>query len=396
MDNLENVVRKLLEEKFKFFSGKDCKRKGDKNILFFPRKKLKLEKLNLNGSLFQTWFISERLKRRTTFLEKPTIYCEEGITSGFRSGIILNKEGKYLKLKGITLKPYFKHSKKRGLCSLEEAFFEQFHASILRILPLYFPIKPYLVVPVFLSKDLSSILSYLKKPLTPFKVGKDSTPREKYRNLKEEYKFYKNLRDSMKDLFFVSVLEIEGDTRLDEAIYHLTKKKLKGEKKITRDNLLYYLCFWAGVSKAHLSLLRAGWSKDLKNTNCHIGNFVVYDSKGKLNVGIVDVSSVVYKEYFEENKKFFEHLTKELNSFRDDLDDPACCFPTYLNYNFFPSNLKDNCFRAIKTGYHAAFLYFYLKGKIINPIKMRNKIVVPEKTYLSTEEFKEQCNYILS
>ena len=404
MNSLDKVIEEARRQRFAFVNAENgntgiskeiINNPQKKELLFFPRKKLIVKKME-NRNLSESYYIAGRANKRGTSLEKPTELTGEALTSGLRCGIIMDNEGKYVKLKGIAPTTYFAQKGVRGLCHPTEAYHEHLFARLLEAdgFP-YLAIKPkFIETAVVPSNDLNvkRLVAYSGKYSRTVHTSEQKSAKGTFDNLRN---FFNRTSDS--NLFCISALETKGDTRLDEAIFHLTKKKLKGRKKAARDSILHYLSFGAGVAKAYLTAYGFSWGKDLDNTNSHIGNFAVYSENGIVETGIVDVCSLQKNKDFENRAKFLNHLKGEIEYFRENFyEDTACCFPAYLRYNNFPKKLREECFAALKTGYMACLLLHNNERRDMWQIEQPKRILFPENLYLKEDDFRKECERIMN
>jgi hypothetical protein len=395
METLEEAVEEVLRQSFVRKNKWDYGKRPKQDVLFFPRNKIKLMKIRSGNWEPKAWFIYSRTKEKATKLELPTEISREGLTSGYRSGIIMDKKGGYWKLKGICLGRLVGEPKIRGLCDIREAVEEQINA-----LGLTYEGLPHLeVFPGFLEvhqypSEQPTIDNFLNLYNTPRGFIRTEKVRENdvksfRREMRKYDGFIKSLdRKTIRDHYFVSALQIKADTRLDETVYHLTRKELKGEKMAERDNLMHNLAFRAGIAKASLNLQDFSWGKDLKNTNNHLGNFVLITTPGgMLDVGIVDVSEIQRASSFKSG--YYKHLQEELESLAKDFySRTTFSTATPLRHRYFPQELKEECINAMKTGYAMMLLYTRYEHQDIRPIPKPEKILVPANFMMTVEEFK--------
>ncbi len=392
-------------------SGSEKKQKLEE-ILFFPRKKLKMQKIKSGNWEPRAWFIEERLEERITGLELPTEFTREAITSGFRSAIVKEKNGRYMRLKGVSQKAQLtikigrtEQYNCKGMCLLNEAISEQIGAlnlaysgyTNLPILPGF--IESHLHLPPNQLSANSFIDNFngarflfeidsLKK-LNGFQILDTLCSKEK--------KFSAEVGEDFDHKYrVVSGLQIAGDTRLDEAIYNLTKKNLTGDKKGMRDELLYHLCFLSGIAKAELSLHGFSWAENHIETNNHIGNFVIFPSKGMLRAGVCDLGALKYIHDFKNNIDFSVFLNEELKSFREDFMGRTFSFPCDMNYRFFSKKLRENCFHALQTGYYAHICASQQSSGVEGALPPLSKVLVPSDIQLSESDFRGMIDYVAS
>lgn len=229
-----------------------------------------------------------------------------------------------------------------------------------------------------------------RKSIHTQKVGEYDT-----RGMKREMERYDNfIKNELFNMIindghhFVSALGIEADTRLDEAIYHLTKKELNGSLKAERDNLLLTLAFRAGYCKAAMNLHDFVWGKDLKNTNNHLGNFVLHSTEnGILDIGLVDISDI--QRLPRLNGNYQRHLQEELDSLAQDFHAKGTySLASQQRYRHFPEELRRQCEDAMRTGYGTMLMYTRMDCNDIRPIDTPENILVPSHFMITMEEFK--------
>ena len=137
---LEQALEQTLEQKFEFEFDKTELTK-EKDIVFFPRKIVKVKKFRSGRWESRSWFISERTNRYATKLEESTFKTREALSSGLRS-VIIREEDDYIRLKGVAPKTQISQGGIRGLCNFSEAFFESLHAHTLLTRDFPTPITP--------------------------------------------------------------------------------------------------------------------------------------------------------------------------------------------------------------------------------------------------------------
>jgi hypothetical protein len=188
--------------------------------------------------------------------------------------------------------------------------------------------------------------------------------------------------------YFVLGMKIQGDTRLDEACYHLTRKELKGGLREKRDELLRYLFFRAGVLNGLLATYGFAWSSDLVYSNSHFGNFTLSSRKGMLDVRICDLGSARFISGFEKQHEFIKFTNQEVDNFKHEFERTSG-MTVQTRYKHFPRKLKRECFDALRTGY-AIMLSNYQKsmGDILMSYDSP-RIIVPDKAVISVDEFKD-------
>src|SRR3989338_4005724 len=356
---LEQALEQTLEQKFKFRFNNHPKKICEKDILFFPRKIVKVKKFKSGRWEPRSWFISERTNKYATGLEEPTSKTQEALYSGLRS-VIIKQDNDYIKLKGVAPKTQLAQGGIRGLCNFHGAFFESLNAHLLLTRDFPTPITPRFIemtIPFRKIKDMNGLKEFLYLFSLPRYAIHFNKKQKKFDLLVKDYNSFEKEVDYFSTLCFVSAFNIKGDTRMDEVFYHLTKKDLKGDKKEIRDELMIYLSYRAGFSKSYLSQIGMALGKEFLRTNSHIGNFAIYPEEGSINVGLTDLAGIQFNTSFDDSENlikkssFLEHLKRELEEFRKDYDDPASSFSSHLRYKFFTEELKDRCFAALKTGY---------------------------------------------
>ncbi|MFH0831269.1 MAG: hypothetical protein V1886_00145 [archaeon] len=393
--SVENIINEIRRQRFLFhMDDANARQKAADSIVFFPRKKLKMKKMG-DKNFSRAYFISERTDKTATRLEKPTEANYEALASGLRSAIIKESSGKYIKLKGVAPRLNLSQKGWRGLCSKEEVFCEHLFCHSLGELEFPFlPITPSFVEPA----NIPSKIAGLEGVVTFASSGHKNalTHSESFEEIFNEYQNFFEAFPS-NSFCFVSAFEIEGDTRLDEAIYHLTKNPLRGNKKKMRDSILHYLSFFAGFSKAALMTEDFSWGNNFDNTNAHIGNFVVYPQDNVVDVGITDLNGMKVSHTFDSRADFIKHTEKELACFKDNLfEETACSFPTYLRYKHFSGRLRQECFDAMRTGYLTFLGWHTLETKLIFPSRKHKNLLFPEKFYIPENQFNKDCEEIMN
>lgn len=384
-----------------FGQVKTCKSRGHQkgDLLFFPRKKLKMEKINSKNTdqESRSWFIRERLEEKVTSLAQSTDISKEGITSGLRSAIIREPAGTYIRLKGVAPKLYETHKRKVGfvggdrwgLVCQSEAYMEQVASTMLSHYKFPFiSMKPSFVELFSLSPN--------KRASNNWDVQSQRTTKEKLRLLKE-FEMATQNEAVQTNYSFVSASRISGDTRLDEAIYELTKIELSGKRKLERDELIYYLAFNAGVALASLNIRDCAWSGRLDATNSHLGNFILDGLQGKLmQSALCDLDSLSQITEFSSSREFWDHNDKDIELFRNDFfTEYTTSHPTSLKYKHFPEELRESSFQAFKTGYALILANAY--SRAMNPSRIRpKKVIVPTKPVIFSQDFRDKVAYVLS
>lgn len=433
MGRMDQLVDSVAEEIVKYrLYGADGKRGYDayqnqkvEDVLFFPRKKLKMVKLRSGNWEPRARFIDERLSERATRLDLPTDMSSEGLTSGLRSAIV--REGdRYFRLKGVAVKTYESHVKRKlpskvqyadkwGLCLFEEALNEQVAAmnldyikfEALGMTPAY--IEAFFIPPRLATSK--SVDQFFSNPVTRIDFQKPKTRQELIEG--------NRVLNAINSLFldspayyqnsFVSAFGINGDTRVDEAFYELTKNKLRGKKARERDELMRLLSFRAGFSLAALNLLDISWGSKLEATNSHLGNFVISPSDGFVSVGLVDLDSIGYKDWFgnpilpphlsDSSPSYYRHLKQDLKNFRHDFfADYTTSHPVSLPYREFSGQLRQECWMAFRSGY-AIKSYAerkLRKSEILIPVGEipESSLVAPSQLVISDKDFRDRIKYV--
>lgn len=418
MKHLEEAVEYARAQENGFFladargnsQATEAKKTQTGEILFFPRKKLKMQKIRSGPWNPRAWFIQERLKEKVTKLDNPTELTHEGITSGFRSAIIKETDQSYVRIKGVSQIARVKANLSkdsaytgRGLCFLTEALSEQIANFVLfaedltaiTILPEYIELHQTLE-----AKNINRTIREFGKRRFLFDINKAG-----HIPMNRVIDYLSNTFDNLDRIFgedhdfryrAISAFKIRGDTRLDEAIYQLTRKSLAGEKRELRDDLLYHLCFWAGVAKAQLTEKGFSWGERHDDTNNHPGNFVLFSQGGILRIGLCDLSRLKQIHRFNSKREFLDFTEQELESLREDLRGNTCSLPSDLPYRHFPEDLRENCFQAIKTGYGVYMTSEARHSKSVYKPPKPDKIVVPSRLMLTEADFRQAIDYVMS
>ncbi|VVB80121.1 Uncharacterised protein [uncultured archaeon] len=397
---------------------------SSEEILFFPRKKLKMQKLRNGDVVPRSWFIDERLSERATTLDLPTDMARYGLTSGLRSAII--REGNdYYRLKGVALKVFdaqkmmgglFPNSfgYERGLCSFDEAADEQ-----LAVMQLdYWKFGDRLAMqPGFIESFMPLVGK--ANDLQVRTLASNHTVRFSF----ESPRNFEELRDGARLLAryrsrfldtpfyfrnsFVSAFKINGDTRVDEVFYELTKRKLTGGKRRERDELMKYLSFRSGAVLSSFNRSGISLSQKLDLTNSHLGNFVVGSSQGLVNVGVVDLGAIMHQEAFSRaqidpsssGSEFYNYLSTDLANFEQDFQaEYTTSHPVSLRFREFPDYLRRDCWDAFRSGYavdsHAPRSRdkYDLGVSVLDSSKIRLK--VPHQFLISDSEFRERIAHV--
>ena len=357
-----------------------------KEILFFPRKVVKM--INMSDS--KLFLIRDRTQERATRLEAPTKDTLEGLTSGLRSAIIVDERGRYFRLKGVASKiAGNKRNQKTfwGTCSMYEAYYEQ--DNVLRLLQT--SAKDIIAISPRYSwtfprdgKEIKILRLELKMPLECAKNRKDM-------NLL--------LRDL--DLLIcntaIPAYEITGDTRIDEALYELTKRKLFGKKRIERNELAGYLSFQAGKSLAEFNAAGFAWYGHGDATDSHLGNFVIDSLNGNVKIKLTDlltankISTWLVPNRPRKDQILPQDLAKDLFEYKDDFQaeyttSPASC----LRYKYFSDELRHECFSHFFCGYAS----IDVPGINLSEIKPQIKKIKVQD--LAEKEMRERINYVMT
>jgi hypothetical protein len=389
------------------------------NLLFFPRRKVRMQKIRSGSWEPRARFIKERLKEKATGLILPTDVSGEGISSGLRSAIVL--EGKdYWRLKGVALKTYETQNPRvvlnkkytpdrRGLCEFSEAFNEQVSLAELDLtgFPRLGAKAGYMesFLPPRFVGPRDELVEFLNEP----KVNLHLLPTKSRENINHNMRAFRKILEDVyptgeREIFrttFVSALKISGDTRLDEAFYELTKYDLTGKRKLERDELMRTLSFQAGCALALLNYFGFAWSQKLDATNGHIGNFVLQKGdKGLLSVCMTDFGTMAKREDFFSLEEFHNYASKEVESFFEDFFSESTVSPTTnLRYRFFPYDLREQCFDCFNTGYTmSSFVNFTRHKNPLAPGKANIdslNVVVPKQPFISERDFREKIDYIM-
>jgi hypothetical protein len=385
-------------------------------LLFFPRKKLKMQKLKSGLWEPRSWFIEDRLPEQSIDLDLETGVTKQGLTSGLRSAIV--REGdRYFRLKGVAPKTYesqrwrkITFSKdwaidKRGLCTLIEAYNEQ----SINLYLAYLRSSKLCVKPGFIefflppAKKMSEgyITDFVSSPAAKIDLREPLNQQQYFSQLSSLGEFFDRNNNIRRELgsSFVSALEIAGDTRVDEAFYHLTKRKLTGDKKYVRDKLMKYISFSAGAALSSLNGCDISWGQRLDATNSHLGNFVINSLDGFVQVGITDLDSFGTVADFSSRGKFYNFIFMDLKNFSSDFyADYTTSSPTSLPFREFPNYLRKDCLNAFYTGYVLRAFARSRRDKyqlLILPSFFNNlKLVTPSNTILSEDHFRAGIKYV--
>lgn len=384
-------------------------RQVPKELLFFPRKKLKMVKIRSGNWEPKSWFIEERLKEYATGLLTPTRSTSEGLTSGLRSAIVLEPNGDYIRLKGVNprlyevQKTFFGPASKnkcgdmRGLNTLVEACREQISAALLSWANFAcLAIRPSFIelfFPEFHGEDVRGFIElYPQTKDLPYRLNTSNQDNAveiiaKFASFKGRALDTYNLRKTA----WVSAFKITGDTRLDEAIYELTKTEPEKDCIEARDELLRTLSFDAGISLARLNISNMALGGKLEATNSHLGNFVLDRNKRRIQINLCDLDAITDNLDFDENHKFWDHIQKDVENYREDFQaDYTTSLPTSLRFKFFPNYLREQCFDCFRTGYAIIFANAYKRDKRIVPqIITPSRILVPDRVFLTEKELRD-------
>ncbi len=377
---VQEEVDLQIKEKLTKKSPEDYKKTTPHDVLFFPRKRIRMMQEWRLYTYEKALFRGRETTDYSTRLEEPTIESGVGLISGLRSAIILDKNGHYLKLKGINAKINkarlnADHGFYYGLCTAMEALWENVYLESL--------IKKYSFMAA--NPGFTELHNFGQTNDIPITDDGKTLYSEK---LKPNLKKSEEILIGLGSRPAVSGLEIKSDTRLDETIYHLTKNQLTGKKEKIRDNILHYLCFNAGISKACLTIAGYNWGEFLENTNCHIGNFVIDSTpQGIIDTKIIDVYSLRTQKTFGSEKKFIEFSHQEVDSFDWDFGERiTSSFPHQKRYKFFTEELRKECLMALKTGYYLSLMY--TDSKKYGLSKTSGNLLIPSIPQLSAEEFR--------
>jgi len=201
--------------------------RGDEQpFLFFPRKKLNVTKNTIGFSESESWMIRDRLDEKTDSLNMDTEKTNEAITSGLRCCLIKDK-GKYIKLKGVAPKVNLGIGGKRGICSKHEALNEQLKT--LAICASHYVVAE----PFYIEASIIPRKQITLNQMREFISGNKVFRFKKKMKIALQYDAFQRFVGSLEsnslryNLNYVSALRVFGDTRVDEAIYHLTREKFE-------------------------------------------------------------------------------------------------------------------------------------------------------------------------
>ncbi len=378
---------------------------SNEHPLFFPRKKLRMTKVYSGNWEPHSWFIQDRLNERATHLKHPTQNSREGLTSGFRSAIVKNPDNTYTKLKGVSLKPTIREESGKnlltktvtnikGLCGPSEAYKELTTLSLLNCMgsDLIAPIIPDFIEIYRFYNNTPKLKDFLQEFNKPqIKIKYKEIQEGKFKKLiKELAEVGRELKKHSygKNDYFVSGVKIKADTRLDEAIYNLTKKPLAPGLAEKRDETLTYLFFRAGIMHGMLNTHGYSWSYDLINSNAHLGNFLLHSRKGALDAGICDLGSATHIDEYPDADKFYRFAMQEVDDFQYELDKTSG-LTVQKSYRFFPNKLKQDCLDAFKTGYAIIIMDEQKRTGDLLMHYSPSRIVAPKNAVIPVEEFKD-------
>jgi hypothetical protein len=95
------------------------------------------------------------------------------------------------------------------------------------------------------------------------------------------------------------------------------------------------------------------WGYNLKNTNAHIGNFVVLPDNNKIYVSFADMGGMQIPKSIGSEELFLKIAHGEVESFKGDLlERTTISTSTRQPYRFFSDELRDGCFQSLKLGYY--------------------------------------------
>jgi len=358
MESIDEQIKSLREKQFKADLYFQLRPDLDR-ILLIPRPIVFVDQINYGPAKSRSYFILDYLDTTVYDLSLPTPITNHGLQSGGRSAIIKDINGEYYRLKGINLKLNKEKGGDRGLCNILEGIYEQLNALEINKRQSYFcAIKPYYleIIPDFERiKRVSDIDDYVENS----KVAEIQEHNSAIKILEQLGGLLKKYKHG--EVYAVSAYGIKGDTRLDEVIYLLTQKKLDPNRDSLRKEILSYLCFSAGVTKATLTLSGITWSDDFIDTNNHIGNFVVYSQNGVLLTDYTDIANIMWAKDFynlalindEPNiALFLDHTEREIKSLEDDFfDEETCSLDEPKKYLHFDDDLRKFCFECLLSGY---------------------------------------------
>ncbi|MEI7719544.1 MAG: hypothetical protein WCI72_06750 [archaeon] len=419
------ALEQALEEHSKFVGKRiaDLQYKPNKfigsqeqsDLLFFPRKKLKMHKIASGNWKSRAWFTEERLDDRVTSLDSATAITHEGISSGFRSAIVLERDGKYLKLKGVAPQLFESLFAKlgiestknglvrtmRGVNYLTEGFNEFRDVTYLNKEGFHY----LSMVPRFLERFQAHLGHQDSQSFIDRFIGENPFPNQVNFDRIEGHAEKTAVLDKLSTLvnsyysglnLCVSAFEVTGDTRLDEAIYELTKKKLHGQKREVRDNLVLSASFNSGLALANLNSRYFAWSAKHSHTNAHIGNFVLDRNGRMMQSNLCDLGAIRSASHFDSMADYWNHVQREIESFRDDFHSPTTLSSGVpLRYKEFPKYLRESAFQALKTGYSLVQADAFRGWNMVFPkIAPPEKVTVPDKIFYTEREFRDAIKFV--
>jgi len=366
------------------------------DVLLFPRRTVKMAQARTSGWISTSWFRTNKDCRSgyefTRSLPTSTDLTMRGLQSGLRSAII-KKNGKYFRLKGIN--PSLRNSSltlKESLTELGMAgIFHEISEIACAIIPAYLE-----VVPTEAVSEQQSTTSSNHPSRRLFDMRLAGIGNMFLRSINEILDTYNGTNQSNYE--FVPCFLIKGDTRLDEAIYHLTLRPLRGERKIARDSLLEYLSFHAGRAKAVMVAKGFVWGTDFTNTDNHIGNYVVYSKDEKIMVGFTDLGKVSHAEsvFKKKNilKQFQAHVLKEVTDHKDDFFEDETFYLPGKFFKHFSIDLRSRCYDFYIKGFNSKIMNSYsdVFSKLLDANQFRKLPV--EDMNLSTSDFYSIVEYI--
>jgi len=355
------------------------KKQAPAELLFFPRKVVKMEPTG-EDHLF---FLQERTRNRATSLRVPTSYDLLGLTSGRRSAIILDKQGKYLRLKGVAKKIAERYPINFwGKCSMDEAYQEQRNAlSVLKTSGG----KVLAIVPAYLWRMYDEFTLYPSQ--FNFKDGKGLI------NLEQKKELLGVFSRGNPNYVVVPAYEITGDTRMDEALYELTKRKLSGKKQKERDELAKYLSFQSGRSFAELNRAGFSWYIGPGGTNSHLGNFVLDRDDKNIKIKLTDLLNL---NKITRNKKYTDPekevdlgwVLEDMLAFQEDFQAECTTSPAAnLVYRYFSDSLRKECFKNFVEGYAS------VKIRGVDIYTQSSKM---KSQTMTEQEMRERINYVMT
>lgn len=396
---------------------------AEKDIVLFPRNIVDVERLNYGNNESESFFVKKRTRLKSTRLDTKTPISKRALNSGLRSIIIKDENGKYLKLKGVAqhLDKYKSiipnNELMYGLGKPNISIQEIVLAAITgRSAPSIVPLKANYIeaVPRLNWSDLEDLQVFNEGLIKPLKENLDKPELVRNYFAKRFGVSIDSVTRFQSNISAVTAFEIPGDTRLDEAIYHLTKNQLKGIAKGIRNKLLLYISKISGEVFASLHFTRSSSHGSPNNTNSHIGNIVLYDKDNYLSAGIVDIGNLSFEKTessfqepnLSEIKQFAESAHAEMMLYKDDFFH-HCTYstPVALTYQYFPDSVRQDCFNAFRWGYENRIADLLSKGydkdkllfNMFQSDNNRNKTHKPKispEMDLTTEAFMGLSYYI--